>query len=157
VELHEWLMFFHILAAIIWVGAVILMNAMMTRASRARDRTAIFRLARELEWLGPRLIGPSAAVVIGLGIWLVFVEEDLVFSQLWIWLSLVLVRVSMAQNGIYSAPEGRRIERLADERGPEDQEVRHRLNRLLWLARLDILILVAVLWLMVFKPGGPSN
>ncbi len=156
-ELHEWLMFFHILGAIVWVGAVILMNAMMTRASRSPDRTAVLRLAGELEWVGPRLIGPSAAVVIGLGIWLVFVEEGLAFSQLWIWLSLVLVAVTMAQNGVYSAPEGKRIARLAEERGAEDPEVRHRLNRLLWLARLDILILVAVLWLMVFKPGGPSN
>ena len=156
-ELHEWLMFLHILAAIVWVGAVILMNAMMARASRAPDRIAVHRLARDLEWAGPRLIGPSAAMVIGLGIWLTLLEKDLAFSQLWIWVSLVLVAVSMVQNGIYSAPEGKRISRLADERGAEDREVRHRLNRLLWLARLDILILVAVLWLMVFKPGGPAD
>ncbi len=105
----------------------------------------------------PRLIGPSALVVIALGIWLVPVEEDLSFSQPWIWLSLVLVAVTMVQNGIYSAPEGKRIARLAEERGPEDREVRRRLSRLLWLGRLDVLILVVVLWLMVFKPGGPTN
>lgn len=63
----------------------------------------------------------------------------------------------MVQNGIYSASEDKRIARLAEERGAEDPEVRRRLNRLLWLGRLDMLILVAVLWLMVFKPGGPSD
>jgi len=41
--------------------------------------------------------------------------------------------------------------------GAEDREVRRRLSRLLWLGRLDLLILVAVVWLMVFKPGGPSD
>jgi uncharacterized membrane protein len=157
VELHDWLMFFHILGAIVWVGAVILMNAMMTRAGRGPDRTAVLRLARELEWVGPRVIGPSALVVIGLGIWLVPVEEDLVFSQPWIWLALVLVAVTMVQNAFYSVPEGKRIARLAEERGAEDHEVRRRLSRLLWLGRLDVLILVVVLWLMVFKPGGPSS
>jgi uncharacterized membrane protein len=101
---------------------------------------------------GPWLIGPSSLVVIGLGIWLVLLEEWAAFSQLWIWLSLVLVAVSTAQ-GIYSGSESKRISRLADERGAEDGEVRDRLSRLLWLARLDMLILVAVLWLMVFKPG----
>ncbi len=152
-ELHDWLKFFHILGAFVWVGAVILTNAMMARASRAPDRAAVLRLSRELEWVGPRLIGPSALVVIGLGIWLVPVEEALSFSQLWIWLSLVLVGVTMVQNAIYSAPEGKRIARLAEQRGAEDPEVRRRLSRQLWLGRLDLLILVVVLWLMVFKPG----
>jgi hypothetical protein len=43
---------------------------------------------------------------------------------------------------------------LADARGAEDGVVRGRLNRLLWIARLDTLILLVVLWLMVFKPGA---
>jgi hypothetical protein len=89
---------------------------------------------------GPWLIGPSSLVVIGLGIWLVLLEEWAAFSQLWIWLSLVLVAVSTAQ-GIYSGSESKRISRLADERGAEDGEVRDRLSRLLWLARIDMLIL----------------
>jgi hypothetical protein len=53
--------------------------------------------------------------------------------------------------------EGKRISRLAEQRGAEDHQVRRRLNRLLWLGRLDLLILVAVPWLMVFKPGGPAD
>lgn len=156
-KLHDWLMFVHILAAIIWVGAVILMNAMSVRAGRSRNVANVLRVERELEWIGPRLIGPAAAVVIGAGIWLVFIEEDLAFSQLWVWLTLVLVAVSMIQNGLFSAPLFKRIVRLADERGLEDQGVRRLLNRRMWLARLDVPILVAVLWLMVFKPGGPAD
>lgn len=151
-ELHEWLLFFHVLASMIWVGAVIFQNAVMARASRASDRTAVLRLSRELEWVGPWLIGPASLVVIALGIWLVLLEEDWAFSQLWIWLALVLVAVSTVQ-GIYSGPEGKRVQRLADERGPDDGQVRRRLIRLLWLERLDVLILVVVVWLMVFKPG----
>jgi hypothetical protein len=83
----------------------------------------------------------------------VLLEEWADFSQLWIWLSLVLVAASTIV-GIYSGSEGKRISRLADERGAEDGGVRDRLRRLLWLARLDMLILVVVLWLMVFKPGA---
>jgi hypothetical protein len=100
-------------------------------------------------------MGPSILVVVGLGIWLVVLQEDIAFSQLWIWLSLVLVVVS-AVPGIYSGSKGKQISRLAEELGPENGQVRLGLNRLLWLARIDILVLVAVLGLMVFKPGGPS-
>jgi hypothetical protein len=74
---------------------VIVQNAVMPRASGAPDRTAVLRLAAELEWVGPWLIGPSSLVVIGVGIWLVFLGEWAAFSQLWIWLSLALVAVSM--------------------------------------------------------------
>ena len=154
--LHNLLMFLHILGAIVWVGAMILMNAMMVRAGLAPDQSAVLRPSRELQWVGPGLIGPSSAVVIGAGIWLVFVEEDLAFSQLWLVLSLVLVAVSMVE-GIWSGPEGKRIERLAEERGAESGEARTRVRRLVWLGRLDLLILVVVLWLMVFKPGGPAE
>jgi uncharacterized membrane protein len=156
VELHEWLMFFHVLGSIVWVGGVIVLYALSERATRSSDRTAISRATGQLEWVGQRLMGPSILVVVGLGIWLVILEEDITFSQLWIWLSLVLV-VASALPGIYSGPEGKRVASLAEERGADDGEVRRRANRLLWLARVDILILVAVLWLMVFKPGGPSG
>lgn len=155
-ELHDWLMFFHILGAVVWVGGMIVTSVALERANRSPGRTAMPRVARDVEWVGRRLLGPSAAVVIGVGIWLVPVEGDLSFSQLWIWLALVLVAVT-AVLSMYSGPEGERISRLADERGAEDGEVRRRFSRVLWLTRLNILILVAVLWLMVFKPGGPTG
>ena len=152
-ELHEWLTFVHILGAIIWVGGSLVLNAMVTRASRSLDRSAAVRLTRDVGWVGPWLIGPSTIVVIGLGIWLVVLEEEWAFSQAWILLSLVLVGVSMILNIGYSGPQGRRIAQLADQRGAENPEVHRRMGRLLALSRIDMLILLTVLWLMVFKPG----
>lgn len=152
-ELHEWLAFLHILAAIVWVGASITQSVILTRANRYPDRAVIAGLAHELEWVGPFLIGPAALVVIGTGIWIVLIEDWVAFSDTWIWLSLVLVGVSMVLGMAYFGPEGRRIGRIADERGHEDAEFRQRMDRLLLIGRLDMLILAVVLWLMVFKPG----
>ena len=98
-EPEEWLAFFHVLAAIIWVGAVIFMNAMMAVASRGPDQTAVLRLAREFQRVGPLLMGPSFLVVVGSGIWLVALEDWAAFSQLWVWLALALVAVSIAAAG----------------------------------------------------------
>lgn len=151
-EPEEWLAFFHVLAAIIWVGAVIFMNAMMVVASRGPDRTAVLRLAREFQRVGPLLMGPSFLVVVGSGIWLVALEDWAAFSQLWVWLGLVLVAVSVLLS-IYSGSQRRRMSRLAAERGPEESELLRGLRRNLWLSRLDMLVLVFVVWLMVLKPG----
>jgi uncharacterized membrane protein len=156
-ELHEWLAYLHILAAIVWVGASVTQSVILTKAGRDRDRAAVPRLAHELEWLGPLLIGPAALVVIGSGVWIVLIEEWVAFSDVWIWLTLVLVGVSMVLGMGYFGPEGRRIGRLVQERSSEDAEVSHRLGRLLLVGRLDLLLLAVVVWLMVFKPGAPSG
>lgn len=152
-ELPEWLGFVHILGAVVWVGGVIVLNAVLSRANRSGDRGAVVRLNAEVEWVGLGLIFPSALVVIGVGIWLVLLEEVWAFSQLWIVLSLALVGVSMVLGLGYFGPEGKRISRIVEERGPEEPAVRRRMSRLLWLARLDVLMLLVVLWAMVFKPG----
>lgn len=151
-EPEEWLAFFHVLAAIIWVGAVIFMNAMMAVAGRGPDQTAVLRLAREFQRVGPLLMGPSFLVVVGSGIWLVALEDWAAFSQLWVWLALVLVAVSMLLS-IYSGSRRRRMSRVAAEPGPEESELLRGLRRNLWLSRLDMLVLVFVVWLMVLKPG----
>lgn len=150
-ELHEWLLFLHILAAIVWVGAAITVTAVIVRAKRGPDRA---RVASGLDWIGPQLIGPAAAVVIGLGLWLTIIEDEIDFSDSWIWLSLVLVVVSNVLGIGYFGPEGKRIGRIVAERGPDEPEIRQRIDRLLILDAVDLLILAVVLWLMVFKPGA---
>lgn len=130
-ELHEWLSFVHILGAVIWVGGVIVLNAVIARANRKGDPGAAVRLTIETDWVGPWLIFPSAVVVIGVGIWLVFLEEEWAFSQLWIILALVLVGESTILGMGYFGPEGKRISRIVEERGPEDPDVRRRMSRLL--------------------------
>ena len=42
---------------------------------------------------------------------------------------------------------------VAAERAPEESELLRGLRRNLWLSRLDMVILVSVVWLMVLKPG----
>ncbi len=153
-ELHEWLAFLHILAAVVWVGAAVTTSAVIMRANRNPDRAVVAGLAQQLEWVGPRLIGPSALVVVAAGIWITIIEDWVDFAQTWIWLSLVLVAVSMVLGMGYFGPEGRRIGRIVAERGPEHPEVRQRMDRLLMLNGLDLVILVVVIWLMVFKPGA---
>lgn len=152
--MDDWLVFLHILGAIVWMGASILTTAATARANRNPDRTVVARLSHELEWVGPWLIGPSAIVVIGLGIWLTLIEDWISFGHTWIWLSLVLVGVSMILGIGYFGPEGRRIGRIVTQRGAEDPEIRRRMGRLLAVNGLDVLILAVVLWLMVFKPGA---
>lgn len=152
-ELSDWLVFLHILGAIVWMGAALVQTAVVTRARRDPDRSLAVQRAHELEWVGPWLIGPASLVVIALGIWITVREDWISFSQTWIWLSLVLVAVSTVLGIGYFGPEGKRIGTIVSERGPNDPEAQRRVGRLQAVSYADLVILAAVLWLMVFKPG----
>jgi hypothetical protein len=139
------------------VGRVVpVVGRLVQRTSREPGAHESLSFRSGLETVGPFLIGPAAIVVIGAGIWITVIEEWVAFSDTWIWPSLVLVGVSMVLGMAYFGPEGRRIERIADNRDPGNAEFRQRMDRLLLIGRLDLLLLAVVLWLMVFKPGAPA-
>ncbi|HEX6262199.1 MAG TPA: DUF2269 family protein [Actinomycetota bacterium] len=152
-ELSEWLAFIHILTAMFWVGAGVVLNLATSRVAASGDDERVVQFTRNVEFLGNWLIGPSAVAVVGTGIWITAIEEWVAFSQLWIILALVGVAVSMLLGMGYFGPEGKRLGRLAEERGASDPELKTRTRRLLLLSRLDILVLVFLTWDMVFKPG----
>lgn len=53
-ELHDRLMSSTSWARMVWVGAVILMSAMMERTGHAPERAAVLRLFHQPKWVGPR-------------------------------------------------------------------------------------------------------
>jgi hypothetical protein len=55
---------------------------------------------------------------------------------------------------IYLGPESGRIGKLVAERGPEDGEVRTRMDRVLLVSRIELVVLVSVVFAMTTKPGG---
>ncbi|HEX6263520.1 MAG TPA: DUF2269 family protein [Actinomycetota bacterium] len=152
-ELSEWLSFIHVLTAMLWVGTGVALNVATSRVVASGDDERVVQFTGDVEFLGNWLIGPSAAAVVGTGIWITAIEDWVAFSQLWIILALVGVAVSMLLGMGYFGPEGRRLGRLAGERGASDPDLKTRTRRLLLVSRLDILVLVFLTWDMVFKPG----
>jgi Predicted integral membrane protein (DUF2269) len=51
--MDEWLVFLHILAAIVWMGTSAVLTTAIFRANRNRDRAVVTGLAHELDWVGP--------------------------------------------------------------------------------------------------------
>src|SRR5690349_8120124 len=71
---YKWLLAFHILLAVVWVGSNTAIQIFVIRAKRAgADR--ISYLAGEIEWYGTRVLIPSALALIVLG-FLLLHESD---------------------------------------------------------------------------------
>jgi uncharacterized membrane protein len=150
---YSWLLFFHILAAIVWVGGAIMLNVLNTRTIRSGDPARVAAAARETAWVGQRVIAPSTLVLLALGITMVAVSEAWTIGQLWIILALVLFGLTFVTGAFYLGPEAGRIGKLIEERGAEDPEVRSRLRRVVIVGRVDLVTLIVIVWDMAVKPG----
>jgi len=53
----------------------------------------------------------------------------------------------------FIGPESGRVKRLVADLGPEAPEVTARVVRIEWIARIELLLLIAVIAVMVAKPG----
>lgn len=153
-SLYGLLVLAHILAATIWVGGGIFALATARRIEASHEPAAKQVYAGIEAWTGARLFGPAAFFVVLFGILMVWQSEAWAFSQTWVWLSLTLAVLSLIVGGAFFGPESGRIARLAEERGGDDPEVVRRRNRMGMLQNIDLLVILVIVALMVFKPGA---
>jgi uncharacterized membrane protein len=148
--LYEILLFVHIVGAAIWVGGGVTLLILGMRIGRTADVQMRLRYIKDTAFAGP-LIGASAMVVLLAGIGMVLESDVIELSQLWVWLGLVLFAVSGITGGAYFGPTGKKIEKALSE-GQVDEA--NRLTRQITnVSRFDVLLLLVIVGLMVFKPG----
>src|SRR6266498_165675 len=80
-SLNDWLMFLHVLAAMVWVGGLVALNAFGVLALRAGDRDAVARFIGSFRAVGPFVLMPAAIAVLVLGFLMVLVHEGCTFYQ----------------------------------------------------------------------------
>lgn len=152
--LYEWLVLGHILAAIVWVGGGIMDLMVSRRIAASGEPIAEKAFTGVQAWTGARVFGPAAVSVLVFGFLLVWRSDAWTFGQPWVWLSLILTVAMLLTGALYFGPEAGRIEKLADERGVDDAEVRRRTSRAEQISNLEVVVMVVVVFLMVFKPGA---
>ncbi len=148
---YEIWLFVHITAAIVWLGGALAAQVFAALAKRSGDpaRTAAF--GRDISFIGLRIFLPSSIVVFISG---VFVTED----RNWDWGEPFIVfgivawaLVSLIAFGYVLREMGRIGAQIAAE-GPSPALV-GRVNALVLLARVLILVLFVIVFMMVVKPG----
>ena len=126
------------------------------RARRAGNASHLAAIMADLEWIGLRIFTPATLMLLGSGIWMIARSPSWAswsYSQLWIWLSLAIFGASFLAGILFYGPESGRIVKLVEVHGPDANEVSHRISRVLWIFRVEWVAVVAVILLMVAKPG----
>lgn len=148
------LLFAHILSAMIWVGGGIMAFFTSRRVEASGDRSAQKVYTDIDAWTGSRLFGPAAFAVVLFGALMVWQNPAWSIGQTWVWLSLTLALLSMIMGGAVLGPESGRIAKIAAERGPDDPEVERRQARMRVIENFDLVLVLVIVALMVFKPGA---
>jgi uncharacterized membrane protein len=152
-DAYKWLLAFHILLAVVWVGSNTAIQVFVIRALRAGpDRIAYF--AKEIEWYGTRVLVPSSLILVILGFILLH-ESSGAFDlgQGWVMFGFIVWLLSFIAGAGYLGPESGRLGKLAEERSPDDPEYQGRIRRIFVVSRIELLLLVLVVLDMTVKPG----
>jgi uncharacterized membrane protein len=150
-SLYNWLLFVHIVGAMVWVGGLVALAAFGTYALRSGDRETVARFVGSLRVVGPFVLAPSSVLVIAFGIWMVIDSSAWDFGQTWIWLALVLLAAAVLVGAAFLSRAALAVERAV--RAGDEAEAANQLRRWSWGIRLILVLLVVATWDMVFKPS----
>ena len=148
--LYDWLMFGHVLAAMIWLGGWAVLSILAIQALRGRDPAAVARFAATMRFIGPRLFAPATVLVAGLGAWLVLDSAEWHFGQFWIELAIGLFAAVFVVGAGFQSRAAIGAER-AIAAGNSEEAARH-VARWAGGSLAILLLLVVTTWDMIFKP-----
>ncbi|HZB07022.1 MAG TPA: DUF2269 family protein [Thermoleophilaceae bacterium] len=153
--LYELLLFIHIGASIVWIGAGFLSLVLATTYDRESDEAAIKRFLKDQEWLAMRLFVPASLVVVIFGIALVIESDAWSFDQLWIILGLVGYAATFVTGLFFIKPASERIAaEMEGQGGRLWPRLRADIRKLIVTARVDYVTFALVVFDMVAKPTG---
>jgi uncharacterized membrane protein len=151
VTLYELLLFLHVLAAVVWVGAVIFFAVVLELALRADDRSLLLRLIAYDDRLGPIFYIPAVLVVLAAGVGLVL-EGPWSFGDGWVVAGLALLLAAFALGIVFFMPTAKRLHAAVAAGGVESSEAVGELHSYRTLTWIDAGLLVAAVFVMTVKP-----
>lgn len=152
--LYHSLMTIHVLMAVAWIGGGLMITLQAERSRQAHDEAELVKTAISADFWATRVFIPSAVVLFLCGVGMV-IDGHIGFGRPFVDIGLVGWLVSMGLGSGFLAPQGKKVGQLLDAGGGTvDAAIVQRVERILWVARVDLVILLFVIVNMVVKPGG---
>ena len=152
-DVYDTLKFVHVLAAITWVGSGVYAQVLATRVLRENDPEHLGVVARDIGVMGKTLLMPASISAFAFGIALVAYSPVWNFTDAWVLIGLGGIAATIVTGAGFLGPESGRIAKATKTGGVEAPEVQARIRRIFLVSRVELVLLLAVVFDMVVKPG----
>jgi uncharacterized membrane protein len=142
----------HVISIVIWVGGDITLTTLGIVFERRRDGEALAQLGKLGAWIGVHVYTPALFAVLAFGIALMQ-KGDWPWDVFWVDFALVGWTIAALVGVGFVGPELGRIDRAAQELGPESEVVGQRVKRLFTVFRFDTALLILIVLDMTAKPS----
>ena len=149
---YELLLTLHILAAALYLGSVLAITMMSFRAL-ASDPPTFGPVINHAGWWASKAHPAAATVILVAGI-LMVLDADLSFGDAWISIGLGGWLLTGLVGGALAGPAAVKMGEAMGERGGYSAELRPLASRFLLFSRIEAALLVAIIAVMVTKPGA---
>jgi uncharacterized membrane protein len=154
-SVYELALTVHVLAAVVWVGSNVSANILGARRLAGADADTYVSEARHLEWYGNHVLVPVTLLLLASGIAIVVDVDGYGFGDLWIALGLAGYAFSFVLGAGVVGPQLKRFhEEVGAAGGGLTATSQGRIDRIVLLARIEVVVLLLVVVDMVLKPGG---
>ena len=148
---YELWLFLHISTAMVWIGGATVAQIFGVLAQRSGNPAQSAAFGSSMAFIGPKVFAPASIAVLITGV-LLTEDGNWEWSETFIWLGIVLwAAVSLVAFAFLTRAMGRVGARMAAE-GPSP-ELGAEVRKLVLLARILILVLFVIVFVMVVKPG----
>ena len=150
---YDWFKSLHVLAAVLWVGGNVTLVTYAFLTLRQNDPAEAASFARKAGLIGERFFTPMSLIVLAFGFGLMENSASpWTYDQFFVIFALAGWAASTLIGVLFLGPEAKKLGKLMPTRPPDDPEIQYRIRRILMIARIDAILLVAIVFVMTAKP-----
>ena len=149
--LYEFLLFLHIAAAAIWVGGAAMIQFFGLRVLAKGDPGTLAEFGGDVESISNRALIPASLTALLTGFALVWEGEFVTIGDDWIVIGLILFGITFLAGAGFFGPESGRIKKQIQAEGAGAAQAR--IRRIIVLSRIDLMVLVLLIFDMSVKPS----
>ena len=149
--MRNWILFFHIISVIVWMGGSIYVEALMAAVGRGNDESGLVGVFRKIGATNRRLFNIAGIATIVFGFWLVFIVPGWEFETVWVTVGIIVATVAVVIDLFYATPRIDRVEALVEDPESSTDAVPGLIKQILMAGHVRTGLLFVGVIFMVFK------
>jgi uncharacterized membrane protein len=141
----------HVGVAVFWVGGGIMLTVLALLAQTKNDPEELATIARQAAFVGEKMFAPAGLIVLAMGITMV-INDHIGFGTTWVIIGLVGYALTFTTGIALLSPRAKRVANLLETKGAAAAETQAAIKEILLIARIDVGVLLIVVFDMLMKP-----